>query len=101
MTKTKAKSLTFDAKTGYPFKVGDTIFIRTVTMYQIGNVAHIGPDSITLTDASWVADVGRLGESLATGNLLEFEKTPGWITVGRGAIIDIYPWGHALPTETK
>ena len=97
----KANAMKFDAKTGYPFTAGDAILIRTVTMYQVGRVVKIGPDSITLDDASWLADIGRLNVALSTGVLSEVEKAPSWVVVGRGAIVDIYPWSHALPEATK
>jgi hypothetical protein len=93
--------LTFYGKTGLPFGVGDAVLIRTVTMYQVGRVAHIGRDTITLVEASWLADVGRFSVALATGQLNEVEKVPSWIVVGRGAIVDIFPWSHPLPTATK
>src|SRR4051812_4961440 len=97
----KPAGLKFDKVTGYPFGVGDSILIRTVTMYQLGRVASVGPDSITLESASWIADLGRLSTALADGKLNEVEKAPSWVTVGRGAVIDIYPWAHALPDATK
>lgn len=97
----KKTELKFDAKTGYPFKKGDAILIRTVTMYQIGRVACIGADSITLIEASWLADTGKLSTALEKGTLNEVEKIPSWCTVGRGAIVDIFPWNHPLPEATK
>jgi hypothetical protein len=100
---TSATGIGLDPKTGFPFTVGDKILIRTVTMYQLGRVVGVGADTITLAEASWVADVGRLGEALAKGSsvLLEVEKAPSWICVGRGAIVDVFPWSHDLPTDTK
>ncbi len=97
----KKAAMEFDAKTGFPFSKGDAILIRTVTMYQIGRVVNVGPDSITLVEASWLADIGRLNVALSTGALSEVEKAPSWIVVGRGAIVDIYPWQHPLPESTK
>jgi hypothetical protein len=101
MKKKTAASMKFDAKTGLPFAKGDAILIRTVTMYQVGRVVHVGPDSITLDDASWLADIGRLSVALSTGTLSEVERAPSWVVVGRGAIVDIYPWSHPLPQATK
>lgn len=89
-----------DCATGFPFQVGDIVLIRTVTMYQVGRVAHVANDFITLTEASWVAEIGRLGEALESGKLREVEKAPEWICVGRGAIVDIFPWRHELPKAT-
>jgi hypothetical protein len=84
-----------------PFGVGDAILIRTVTMIQLGRVTAIGRDFITLEDGGWVADTARFSETLATGTLNEFERAPGWFLVGRGAIVDVYPWVHQIPKESK
>ena len=84
-----------------PFKVGDKILVRTVTMIQVGKVRTVTPDFIVLDEASWVADTGRFGEALASGTLGEVEKCPSWVLVCRGSIVDLFPWDHALPTATK
>jgi hypothetical protein len=84
-----------------PFKEGDAILIRTVTMIDVGRVRTIGPDYIVLDDAGWVADTGRFSEMLDKGTVSEFEKAPSWLLVGRGAICDAFPWDHALPKATK
>jgi hypothetical protein len=84
-----------------PFKVGDAILIRTVTMIQLGRVKTIGRDFFVLEEAGWVADTARFSETLEKGTLNEFEKAPSWVLVGRGAVIDVYPWTHALPKATK
>ena len=97
----KSKAIKFDTKTGFPFTKGDAILIRTVTMYQLGRVVNVGPDSITMSDASWIADIGRLNVALSTGSLNEIERAPSWVVIGRGAIVDIYPWSHDLPQATK
>jgi hypothetical protein len=86
---------------GLPFGIGDCVLIRTVTMIQLGRVVEIGEKEIVLEDGGWVASTVRFGETLATGKLDEFERAPSWICVGRGAIVDIYPWNHALPQESK
>lgn len=84
-----------------PFKVGDGVFVRTVTHHQVGRVIAITPTEIVLDDASWVAEDGRFSEALATGKLNEVEQGPGWCVIGRGAVVDIWPWNHALPVPTK
>lgn len=112
MTKKKKKTAastsdgkaTAHADTSLPFTVGDAILIRTVTHLQLGRVRTIGHDSITLDDGGWLADTGaRLGELLMTGQFnssSEYERAPSWLLVGRGAICDVWPWPHALPTES-
>ena len=87
---------TVSAKTELPFGVGDAILIRTVTMIQVGRVRTIAPDFIVLDDAGWVADTGRFSAALTSGALNEFERAPSWIMVGRGAIVDVYPWSNSL-----
>jgi hypothetical protein len=84
-----------------PFKPGDKIIVRTVTMIDVGRVVSIGRDFIVLEDGGWVADTGRFGQMLATGSLNEFERAPSWFLVGRGSICDLYPWDHELPKVTK
>jgi len=84
-----------------PFKVGDKIVIRTVTMIDLGVVRAIGRDFFVLEDGGWVADTGRFGEMLATGTIEEFERAPDWFVVGRGAVCDIFPWKHEIPKASK
>ena len=84
-----------------PFREGDAIMIRTVTMIQIGVVKAIGTDFITLDDGGWAADTGRFAECLKSGTLSEFERAPSWFLVGRGAIVDVFPWSHPTPKATK
>ena len=88
-------------ETGLPFRVGDKILVRTVTQYQLGKVSEIGADFITFSEGGWVADIGRFGSALSAGSLSEFERAPSWFMVGRGAIVDVYPWDHEIPRETK
>ena len=88
-------------ETGLPFRVGDKILVRTVTMIDVGRVKSIGSDFIVLEDGGWIADTGRFGAMLATGSISEFERAPSWFLVGRGAIIEVFPWAHDLPQTTK
>jgi hypothetical protein len=84
-----------------PFKPGDAIIIRTVTLIDLGRVVAIGNDFITLTDGGWVASTGRFSETLKTGKLDEFERCElPWFLVGRGAICDVFPWPYDIPKVT-
>ena len=56
---------------------------------------------LTLDDAAWIADSGRWAAALATGSLSEVEPFPGSVMVSMGAVVDVSPWKHALPRETK
>src|ERR1017187_8072487 len=82
--------------TPLPFGVGDAVLIRTVTMIALGRVKAIGRDFFTLEDGGWVASTGRFSTMLGTGSLDEFERAPSWFLVGRGAIVDVWPWAHVI-----
>lgn len=86
-----------------PLRVGNVVLIRTVTHYDLGRIAALTRDEVILDDASWVADTGRFGVALETGTLSEVEvsKKCHIVSVSRGAIVDVWDWKHALPTETK
>ena len=84
-----------------PFKVGDRVIIRTVTMIDLGVVRAIGRDFFTLDDGGWVASTGRFNEMLSTGKIDEFERAPSWFLVGRGAVCDLFPWDHEIPKVSK
>ena len=81
--------------------VGAAVFVRTVTHSYTGRVAAVKDGFLTLDDAAWVADSGRWATALATGSLSEVEPFPGSVMVSMGAVVDVSPWKHALPRETK
>jgi hypothetical protein len=70
-------------------------------MIDVGRVKSIGADFIVLEDGGWIADTGRFGQMLSTGSYNEFERAPSWFLVGRGSIVDLFPWAHELPKTTK
>jgi hypothetical protein len=82
-------------------KVGGKYLIRTVTYFQIGEIISITGNWITLRQASWVADTGRFGAAIERGELSEVEYLGDDVSVNTGAIVDIIPWVHDLPTATK
>lgn len=84
-----------------PYRVGDCVLIRTVTMTQVGRITAIYPGELVLEDAAWVADTGRFHEAIAKGTLHEVEAVDGRVIVGRGAIVDVFQWRHKLPLETS
>ena len=97
---TKVKKLPLN-----PLTVGNTVFIRTVTMAHLGKIVKLQGDMVILRQASWVADTGsRVGEFLRHGTLsgtTEIEVAPGTVCIGRGGIIDVYHWVHVLPIESR
>ena len=82
------------------FDPGSKVLIRTVTMTLLGEVVLETAQLIVLTNGGWVADTGRFGAALATGKIEEFERAPGQFAVGLGAIVDVWPWEHDIPSQT-
>jgi hypothetical protein len=75
--------------------IGSRYFIRTVTMYYVGELVAIDDHEVTLRDAAWVADTGRFSDALRTGNVSECEPFPdGVCGIGRGSIVDASIWPH-------
>lgn len=80
----------------YPFKIGKKYLIRTVTYFSLGQLERIEGGFLVLSQASWVADTGRLTEALETGKLSEVEIT-GECYVNIDSVVDVFPWVHELP----
>lgn len=82
-------------------EVGSTVLIRTVTMAWTGRITALDEHFVRLEDAAWIADTGRFSTALSTGALNEVEAVKGPVLVGKGSIVDVCHWVHALPRETK
>lgn len=80
--------------------VGGKWFIRTVTFHMVGRVVRRAGMFLVLKDASWVADSGRFMQAITKGTLSEVEPV-GDAILSVSAIVDAFPWTHALPTEQK
>ena len=82
--------------------VGKNYFIRTVTHHLVGKLVAVNRHEIIMRDAAWVADNGRFENCLKTGTVEEVEPAPeGIMLIGRGALIDAYPWNHDLLRTVK
>lgn len=81
----------------HSLQLGQCYLFRTVTHYSVGRVVRVTASDIALSDAWWVADTGRFGACLAMGTFSEVEYC-GDMFVARGALVDFFPWRHALPT---
>lgn len=84
-----------------PVKLGNAVFIRTVTMYYTGRIVEILDKVLILTDAAWIADTGRFSQALEKGVLGEVEPYPNPVAINRDHILDVTMWNHTLPRETK
>lgn len=81
------------------WKIGESYFIRTVTMYVVGRLKSVNQNEILMEEASWVADTGRFNNALKTGELSEVEPFVNDVIVNRTAIIDATVWTHKLPSD--
>ena len=86
------------------FEKGKAYFFRLATYHVVGRVEDIQDSIIKLSDASWIADSGRLSNALQNG----FESEPnseiertGEHYISLGALVDAMPYAHSLPTKTK
>lgn len=87
-----------------PRRVGNKVFIRTVTMYYVGVIAKVDMKAkeILLTEASWVAETGvRFSEALKSSfnDKAEIEPMPGTVSISTDVVVDICDWKHVLPTS--
>ena len=88
-------------KASKAFQKGKSYFIRTVTYHALGVVKQETSDGfLVLEKASWVADSGRFMQAIKSGSLNEVEPV-GVMLVAKSAIVDAFPWAHALPLEQK
>lgn len=83
-----------------PFIIGKAYLIRTVTYHMLGKIERISGNFLVLSEASWVADSGRFGTAISSGELNEIEYV-GDAIVSISAIADAFPWGHKIPKASK
>ena len=83
------------------WNIGRKYFIRTVTHHHTGILVAVNSQEIIIKEAAWIADDGRLTDSLQTGNFNEVEMFPkSLVLIGRGSIIDAVEI-NTIPTSQK
>jgi hypothetical protein len=87
--------------TDFPMKVGDQIFMRTVTLYYTGRIKAVCGNFLTLSEAAWIPDTGRFHDALKGGKFNEVEPFIDDVHIPLTSIIDVTRWGHKLPQEQK
>lgn len=79
--------------------IGQNYFVRTVTDYWIGKLEEInGPYTVSLTDAAWIEDTGRLSQFMKTGKTEQMAIEPVGPIMSQ--FLSILPWPHGLFKET-
>ena len=89
------------SKTTHSFEVGKAYLIRTVTMHYTGRVIRVTDSDVVLDDAAWIADTGRYGSCLVSGEFGEVEPYTHPVAVSRGCLVDFTEWVHPLPRKAK
>lgn len=86
-----------------PVRVGNTVFIRTVTHYYTGRIVLLTDLELVLEEAAWIADTGRFSDAMSTGTLNEVEPYPigTLVSINRGAGCDVSDWPYPLPRTKK
>jgi hypothetical protein len=78
--------------------VGQKYFVQTCTKDWVGVLHSIdGPYTLTLTQASWVADSGRLHQFVQEGKSTQMEIEPVGVVCCQW--VNWIPWDHPLFTE--
>jgi len=87
------------------WEIGSNYFIRTVTYHYTGKLEYITDKELKLSTAAWIADDGRLSETLKNGfynsSSAEIEPYPNSILINRNCILDATIIDFNLPTEVK
>jgi O-acetylhomoserine/O-acetylserine sulfhydrylase-like pyridoxal-dependent enzyme len=86
-----------------PLRVGNDVFIRTVTGYYTGKIVAIEGGDILLDQAAWIADTGRFSQAVASGQFSEVEPYPDGtiVAVSRASYVDASVLRGPLPRTQK
>lgn len=84
-----------------PFKIGEKIFVRTVTHYLTGKVKDVVGKFLVLQDAAWIADTGRFMDAIEKGTIKECEPVTSDVRLNTDTIVDCYSWLFELPRTQK
>ena len=85
----------------HPYSIGKNYFIRTVTHHLTGKLIKVTSQELVLEGAAWIADDGKLSDSLEKETFHEVEMFPDrQVIVGRASLIDAVTI-NKIPTSTK
>ena len=82
-------------------KIGDKVFIRTLTYHYIGEVIEETAEAVIIDKAVWVADSGQFTKAIQEGILSEIEIIGTRTVLLKSNMVDIIKWNHEIPTERK
>ena len=91
------------SKTLLPLEVGANYFISTVTKYYTGRLVRFDDTSLTIVDASWIADTGRFADAIKSFNFSEVEPYPDGeeVIIPMQVGVDFFKSKSSLPRGQK
>ena len=82
--------------------VGKKFFIRMVTYHLVGEIEKVMGNLFILKNASWIADSGRFSDAIKKGLGENAEIEPvGTAIININAMVDMFPYNHALPSKQQ
>ena len=86
-----------------PFKVGQSVVIRSVTFHHLGRIKEFSGSYVILEKASWLAESGvQFGKMMEKGIGGETElEFVGDAAVNCSSVVDVFLWKHDLPTTSQ
>lgn len=86
-------------------KVGEAIFVQTVSYYWLGRVSSIydinGHAFFSLDEASWVAETQQFSLFFKNGDIRTLEPVPWAVNIAFAGVTAWMSWPHALPRVSK
>lgn len=107
VTKRFADDLGNDSRLYYSAEglVGQSVFVRTVTMYFVGEAVGYNPNTreMILRKCTWIASTGKWTDFIAKGAISEAEvyKFEQVNIVRMDTVVDYCRWDHPLPNTCK
>lgn len=89
------------AKKEHAFEVGKRYLFQTVTLYWLGTIVGITEGEIVITDAAWVADMGKASSFFGGNDPNESESLPAGkeMILSRGALVAVIEAQHKAITK--
>jgi hypothetical protein len=85
------------------FPVGENVIVRTVTMIYTGRLIDVTPNTLILSECSWIPETDRYSKFVREGAVRECEPYPDDLPVfiNRGALLDLCVLQAPLPRTLK
>ena len=79
--------------------IGKSYFVQTVTLYVTGCLTEMSDKELVFADASYIAETGRLADTMKNGNFAEVEPYSSSVLINRDSIVVAREWTLPLPMK--